>query len=448
MSRTGAPVSAAAGGNVGAASGGNVSVVSGGNVSAAGTAAHAGPGALQVRVAVVGAGIIGCCIAHALQVRGASVTLFDRDEPGSGCSYGNSGAISESSVAPLALPGVLSSIPAMLLDRQGPLYLPLAHLPRAMPWLVRFVASAREARVLAAAQELARLHAGAIVKHEAFARALGVPELILKRGHLHVYPDGAALKKDAASWDLRTRFGFRFEQLDRAGILDLEPGISSRYNVGIFLPDHATILNPLRYVQAIARDFMARGGRIRRQKVSAAAPAEGGGWQLLHTGTAEAFDRVVIAAGAWSDQLLKPLGIRLGLQSQRGYHVQFQGGPQVVTRTVVLVDRKIFVTPMEEGVRVGGTVEIGGLVRPPDPRRAELLARIALDVFPELAGTASSTWMGHRPCTPTSVPFVGPAAGRTGLWIAAGHGHLGMTDALGTAERIAEGMLSGAYRDP
>jgi len=394
---------------------------------------------------VVGAGIIGCCIAHALQARGASVTLFDRDEPGSGCSYGNSGAISESSVAPLALPGVLSSVPAMLMDRQGPLHLPLAHLPHAMPWLLRFVASARQARVLAAAQELARLHAGAIQKHEAFARALGVPELILKRGHLHVYPDGAALKKDAASWDLRARFGFGFEQLDRARILELEPAIGSRYNVGVFLADHATILNPLRYVQAITRDFVTRGGRILRQEVSAAAPIGDGGWQLLLAGTAQAFDRVVIAAGAWSGQLLKPLGIRLGLQSQRGYHVQFRGGPRVVSRTVVLADRKVFVTPMEEGVRVGGTVEIGGLVRPPDVRRSELLARIAVDVFPELAGTASSTWMGHRPCMPTSVPVVGPAPGRPGMWIAAGHGHLGMTDALGTAERIADGMLSGAH---
>ena len=401
-----------------------------------------GRSSAPVEVAVVGAGIIGTCIAYELQKRGAVVTLFDRDEPGRGCSYGNSGAISESSVAPLAMPGILSSIPAMLLDPKGPLYLPLTHLPVAMPWLIRFLASARQAQVFKAAAELASLHAGAVEKHEALAREIGVPEVITRRGHLHLYPDRAELVKDAAAWALRERFGFRFEELNRAGILELEPQVGSRYNAGLFLADHATVLNPFRYVQAIVRAFGAQGGRLLREEVLEVAPVTDHRWRLLHAGRSHDFDHVAVAAGAWSGGLLKPLGIRLRLESQRGYHVQFHGGPQVVTRTVVLADRKVFVTPMEEGIRVGGTVEIGGLLRPPDQRRSDLLDQIARETFDGLAGVASSTWMGHRPCTPTSVPIVGPAAGKPGLWIAAGHGHLGMTDSINTAERIADGVMS------
>jgi D-amino-acid dehydrogenase len=135
------------------------------------------------------------------------------------------------------------------------------------------------------------------------------------------------------------------------------------------------------------------------------------------------------------------LGIDLALESQRGYHLQFVGGRETVSRTVVLADRKVFVTPMEDGLRVGGTVEIGGLRAPPDPRRAAVLGRIARETFRGLDTLPTREWMGHRPCMPDSVPVIGAAPGRTNLWIATGHGHLGLTDSLNTAQRIASALL-------
>ena len=393
------------------------------------------------RVAVVGAGIIGTCIAYTLGKRGADVTLIDRDEPGHGCSYGNSGAISPGSVGPVGMPGVLASVPAMLMDAESPLFLPLAYLPRALPWLMRFVASARPAQVAVSAEKLAALHSGAVEKHVALALEVGVPELILRRGHLHLYPDEQSLAKDAAGWKMREAYGYGFERLDRNGILALEPRVGDRYRVGMYLADHATILNPFRYVQAIARTFAANGGKIERGVVGSLLQRPDARWQVDADGAPALFDHVVVAAGAWSRRLLDPLGIRLQLESQRGYHVQFEGGPQTVSRTVVLADRKIFVTPMEQGLRVGGTVEIAGLDRAPDPRRAAILERIARETFSGLDRIASTTWMGHRPCMPDSVPVVGPADGRSGLWIAVGHGHLGMTDSVKTAERIAGALM-------
>ena len=398
--------------------------------------------ASRLDVAVIGAGIIGACIAHQLVRRGAAVTMIDRDEPGRGCSYGNSGAISESSVTPLAMPGVLASIPGMLTDAKGPLYLPPGYFPSAIPWLARFVAAARPSRVADAAARLSALHAGAVAKHEALARELGIPEVVARRGHLHLYPDRKALDQHAAAWAMRERFGFRFEQLDRAGILALEPQVGKRYQVGIFLADHATVLNPLRYVQAIVGASVDRGARLLRHDVRQILSLPGGGWRLHYEAGTQEVDHVVIAAGAWSRNLLEPLGVRLHVESQRGYHVQFEGAPKVVTRTVVLADRKVFVTPMEAGIRVGGTVEIGGLARPPNPKRADVLHRIALDTFDGLDDIRTTRWMGHRPCMPDTVPVIGPVSGRPGLWIAAGHGHLGMTDSIGTAERIASGLLA------
>jgi D-amino-acid dehydrogenase len=391
-----------------------------------------------MRVAVIGAGIIGACISHALVKRGAEVVLIDRDEPGHGCSYGNSGALSAGSVAPVAMPGVLASVPKMLLDDESPLFLPLAYLPRALPWLMEFVASATPSRVEASAKALDGLHRGAVKAHLALAAEVGVPELILQRGHLHLYPDEAALAKDAGGWRMREAYGYPYEKLDRKGLLALEPGVGERYRIGVYLADHATILNPLRYVQAIVSAFVAIGGRVQRRDVTAVDRLGDGRWKI---NGGEAFDHVVVAAGAWSARLLKPLGIRIPLESQRGYHVQFPGARTLVSRTVILADKKIFVTPMEDGLRVGGTVEIAGLDRPPDLRRAAVLERIVRESFAGLEGIQPTTWMGHRPCMPDSVPVVGAAAGHPGLWLAVGHGHLGMTDSVNTAKRIAEALV-------
>ena len=394
-------------------------------------------------VAVIGAGIVGTCIAYLLAKRGARVTLLDRDEPGHGASFGNSGAISPSSVAPLAMPGIAKTVPGMLLDRKSPLFLPLTYLPRAMPWLMKFVASSGPERVAQSAVKLADLHAGAIAAHQALTQEVGVPELFLRRGHLHLYPDENALAKDGAGWRMRREHGFTFERLERDGILALEPGVGERYRIGMFMADHATIRNPFRYVQAIARAFTGRGGTILRAEVAGLVPQDGG-WRVEMSGAMQRFDEVVVAGGAWSRFLLDPLGIHLAIESQRGYHVQFEGAANAVSRTVILADRKVFITPMEEGLRVGGTVEIAGLVRAADARRAALLASIVRETFRGLEGVPAREWMGHRPCMPDSVQLVGAAPGRRGLWLAVGHGHLGLTDSINSARRISDAMLGAA----
>ena len=400
----------------------------------------------DIEVAVIGAGIVGSTIALELRRRGRRVTLIDRDEPGRGCSFGNSGAISASSVAPLAMPGVLASVPRMLIDRDSPLRVPLAYAPFAMPWLVRFVASATRARVEASASALAALHADAAKRHRALARDVGVPELVLDRGHLYLYADRAALEKDSAVWELRRRHGCKAETLDRAGIVALEPEVHARYAAAMFLRDHVTVRNPFRYVEAIAKAFVACGGALRRAEVETLSRSAGG-WTVTMPGDSIDAESVVVAAGAWSRRLLDAQGLRLPLETQRGYHVEFDGALPV-SRSVVLTDRRVFVTPMETGLRVGGTVEIAGLSAPPDWRRADALVSAVRAAFPELTGAPARRWMGHRPCLPDSVPYVGAVPGRPGLYAAVGHGHLGLTDAPATAERIARLVAAGEVAAP
>lgn len=398
------------------------------------------PAARRAPIIVIGAGIVGACVAYELRKRGHAVDLIDRDEPGRGASFGNSGAISPGSVVPLAMPSVLGSVPGMLLDPSAPLYVPPSYLVTAFPWLARFVASARPDRVRAISASLAVLHAGAIENHLLLAAEVGSPELVLRAGHLHLYRDAAARAADSASWDLRRRHGIVFEELDREGVLALEPEIGPAYQAGVFLADHATCTNPFRYVSRIVEAFVARGGRLVRDRLASLEPAADGSWTCVGERARHDASQVVLAAGAWSLELLRSVGLHAPLETQRGYHVTFEVERPPVSRTVVLTDRKIFMAPMETGLRAGGTVEFGGLLREPDYSRADRLADFTVEAFPRLAQAPFSKWMGHRPCMPDTLPKVGPVGERPGLWLAFGHGHLGLTDSANTAKVLAELM--------
>jgi glycine/D-amino acid oxidase-like deaminating enzyme len=396
-----------------------------------------------VRVVVVGAGIVGLCVAWHLARGGARVTVLDGGEPGGGASSGNAGAISAGSVAPLAMPGVLRQVPGMLLDPEGALHIPPRYALRAAPWLIRFVASARPARVAAIAEALSSLLYDAMERHRAILAEEGALDLIRETGQLYLYRDRAHHAKDAEGWALRQRHGMRVELLDGIdAIRTLEPEVRGDYRLGVFIPEQGSSVNPLRHARVVARGVERLGGTIRREAVTAIA-TEGGRVTGVATGAGPvAADAVVLAAGAWSARLLAPLGVRVPLETQRGYHVMLPEAGITLHRPVVPADRKAFVTPMEHGLRVAGTVEFGGLEAPPTPRRAELLLRDLRNVFPQARTEgAQGIWMGHRPCLPDSLPVIGPVRRWPGLWCAFGHGHLGLTGSAPTGAVLARAML-------
>lgn len=390
------------------------------------------------RVIVVGAGIVGLALAWRLNRMGAAVTVIDPNPPGEGASFGNAGAISSSSVVPLAMPGVMRGVPKMLLDPAAPLHVPASYWLKAMPWFMRFAAAARPVQVAKAASALGALHALAADQHAALAAEIGAPDLIQALGHLYLYRDDGQLQKDAAGWALRRDYGARVVTLDRAGILALEPAVGPAYTIGQFLPDNAHCLNPHRYCTAIAAAFTQAGGAIMQDGVRSILVEDGRAVGVASDGARYDADAVVVAAGAWSTTLLQPLGYRIPLESQRGYHITLADPGIQVTRCLSPADRKVFITPMEGGLRVAGTVEFGGLARAPSPKRAALLRQDVAAVFPDArTGPDERFWMGHRPCLPDSVPVIGPSARIADLFLAFGHGHLGLTGAAPTAGLLA-----------
>jgi len=391
-----------------------------------------------LKVVVVGAGIVGLCAAWHLVKRGAKVTLIDREGPGLGCSFGNSASLSSGSVAPLAMPGMVKSAPRMLLDPASPLRVAPGYWLKAAPWLARFVAASRPARVQEISNALAALLRPSIEHHARVLREIEAMDLLRRDGQLVVYRSKEQLAKDNAVWELRRHHGYEVRVLDRAGILALEPTVGPAYTVGVYLPDQAMLANPYRYCEELARALAQRGADILRDEVRA---IEVGALGVRLSERRIAADNVVLAAGAWSAKLLRPLGHRIPLESQRGYHITLKDTGVEIRRPVVPADRKVFIAQQETGLRVGGTVEFAGLEAPPNQARADLLLKDLIAVFPQarLAGPRSD-WMGHRPCLPDSLPVIGESPAHRGLWLAFGHGHLGLTGAAVTGDVLARAM--------
>lgn len=396
-------------------------------------------------IAVIGAGIVGLSVAWNLVKRGRRVVIYDPNEPGSGCSAGSAGALSPGSVVPLAMPGLLASVPGMMLNPGGALHIPVDYWLKAAPWLTAFVIQARSSRVAAIAQSLALLYRPALQFHQELVKEIGAANLIRSTGQLHLYRSHRQYARSKAEWAIRAEHGVEFEELDRVGIEALEPMVGPDYQIGVFIPNAGMSVNPFRHARAIAEALARQDVPFVRHAVND-FHLEGRTVKGVVTGQGRHHHNdVILAAGAWSSRILRKLGITVPLEAQRGYHVDFRGSGIVLKRPVVPADRKVFITPMETGLRVAGTVELAGLDAPPTPRRAHLLYNDVRAVFPNARlNDPEPFWMGHRPCLPDSLPVIGSSRDWSGLHFAFGHGHLGLSASAVTGNIMAKLLCGGS----
>lgn len=389
-------------------------------------------------VAVIGAGVVGLACAARLAQRHHTVTLIDPQPPGEGCSLGNAGCLSRASFVPLGLPGMWKKVPGWLLDPAGPLVVRARHLPRAAPWLWRLHRATAMARVNAIADALEPLLATTVEQWRALAQWAGVPELIRQEGYVFVYESEAAFKADALGRALRQARGVAIEVLRGGEIREFDPALSARATHMVLLPEQGHCPNPLRLSQALAARLVEVGARFERH---AALGFEFAGGRVAGVRTEAgtfAADAVVIAAGAHSGPFARALGCPVLLESERGYHVMLQAPSPMPRVPVMSGEGKFFVTPMEGGLRVAGTVELAGLQAPPDFRRADRLADSARRVLADLRWQGETRWMGHRPSLPDSKPVIGRPPDVANAFFAFGHGHVGLTAAAPTAEIVAD----------
>jgi len=393
---------------------------------------------MQRRVTVIGAGVVGLACASHLQMQGHDVTLVDPRPPGEYCSFGNAGCFSRASCVPLGLPGTWKKVPGWLLDPEGPLFIPLRYMPRIAPWLWHFQRATSLAAVNRIADALHALLTVSLEKWRPLAERAGVPELVVQHGYAFAYESARAFDDDALGRSLRKQRGVAIEVLTGGEIRDYEPALSPHVTHLVVLPEQGHCPNPLRLSQALARRLRTGGATFVARTVTGFDVVDGRVARVLTDGEPIDVDACVIAAGAHSRALSFQLGADVPLETERGYHAML-ASPALVTRAPIASgEGKYFVTPMEDGLRIAGTVELAGVDAPPDYRRADALLAKAQRLLPGLRGARVERWMGHRPSLPDSMPVIGRTPRAANALLAFGHGHVGLTAAAPTGEIIAD----------
>lgn len=392
-------------------------------------------------VIVIGAGIVGTATARALQRAGHAVTLIDSAEPGRATSFGNAGFIAIDHVLPLARPSTLRRIPRMLMDRDSPLTVHLPSIPWLLPWMARFALAAHSpAEVRKGTDSFGVLMAEANIAWQAEIQASGLGELFKSRGALYVYESETSFAAGAEERGLQKAKGTTFEIVDGERARELAPGLSSHIVRGVYYPHGMHTINPYRVVATLAERFAAEGGKVLRGRVRGFA-REGTRVTAVRMSESELPAKaVVIAAGRASGELTRHLGFNAPLVAERGYHVMLAPDNVRFDLPVSPAERGFFVTPMEEGLRLAGTVELAAPHQPPSWHRADLLVKHMKDVFPGVGGAEQSRWIGERPSLPDFRPAIGRAPRLANVYCGYGHQHVGLTLATATGRLIARLM--------
>ncbi|SMF18170.1 D-amino-acid dehydrogenase [Tistlia consotensis] len=387
---------------------------------------------------MVGAGIVGVCCGLWLQRDGHQVTLLDRQGPGEGASFGNASIFATESVLPVAMPGIVGRVPRMLADPLGPLAIRWGYLPRLAPWLLRFLAASRTSRVEAISEALAALLDGCLDDYEPLLAEAGLADTVVRRGWIGAHLDPAKLAGARPSVALQRAHGVEVEELGAAALRQLEPALSRALAGGFYYPEVAHSLDPYAMVVGLARRFVEDGGEIARVEARGLAVEEGRVVAVRTAAGDRRCDALVVAAGAWSRGLAAQAGAPVPLDTERGYHLTIPEPGVTLNRPIYSTEFGMACTPLATGLRLGGTVELGGLEAPPDWRRAEVLAARGRKLFPGLSVEGASRWMGFRPSMPDSLPVIGASPKLPNAFLAFGHGHLGLTLGARTGRLVAD----------
>ncbi|CUH63616.1 D-amino acid dehydrogenase small subunit [Thalassovita gelatinovora] len=391
-----------------------------------------------MRIGIIGAGIVGTATAGWLQRDGHEVIFFDPKEAGEACSFGNAGSLSPSAVLPVSMPGMWKKVPKWLLDPDGPLVIRSQYLPVVLPWLMRFLRHSTEAEVTRIATAMRGLLSPVFDAYTPLLQRAGAMSLMRQNGCLYVYSSREMAQKWAWGANLRRSLGVEMQELDAEELFDLEPDLRGSFGFGQFAPDNGSTPDPSALVKAIYEQAIKDGATHVRERVTGFNIRDNGVEAIqLDSNESVAVDGIVVAAGAWSGQLTRMLGTNVPLESQRGYHVTVETPGITLNRNVMAVEQNIMVNPMAMGMRLAGTVELAGLKQPPNYARAESLLTVGKTMFPNMRTEKYSTWMGHRPCMPDSMPVIGRAPKVENAWLGFGHGHVGMCGGATTGRELA-----------
>ena len=394
----------------------------------------------NIKVAIIGAGIQGVCNALFLQKKGFNVTLFDREEPGSqAASYGNAGHFSPYASVPVNRPDILTDIPAMLLSSTGPLALKWNYVPKMLPWFLKFIKNCSKKNMMHTAKYMHQILDLALPAYDELFDEIDLSGLIENKGIMYIWND-QNLKSRELEINIRKEIGAEQQLLSKSEIHDLEPNIKNIYHAGVFYKKARHAINPGKIWVKLFEDFIKKGGKFLKLNIKKLDFDESN--PVLRSETQRfIFDKLVICCGAFSKKLTDNLHENIPLDTERGYHIHFKGFDHLISRPVVFQNRGFGMTPMEQGLRVVGTVEFGGLNNPLSKSRIKNLVDNAKYLLDGLPDRHDDEWLGFRPTLPDYLPVIGPSKNYNNVFFSFGHHHLGWTLAAISGKIISK-MIS------
>jgi len=392
-------------------------------------------------IGVIGAGIQGVCIALCLIKKGFNVTLLDRDDPGKeSASYGNAGHFSPYASVPINRPDILIDVPSMLLSSRGPLALKWNYVPKMIPWFLKFIKNCTKKNMMHTAKYMHQILDLALPAYDELFKDIDVSGLVENKGIIYFW-NKKDLKSRELEINIRKELGVDQQLLNRHEIHDLEPHIRQIYHAGVLYPQAKHARNPKKILLKLFDLFIKMGGKFEKKNIKSISFGEDSKPIIKTDLNFYKFDKAVLACGAFSKKITDKLDEKIPLETERGYHVHFKGHDHLLSRPVIFLNRGFGITPMEQGLRVVGTVEFGGLDNPLSKKRILNLVNNAKYLFPDLK-EHHDEWLGFRPTLPDFLPVIGPSKNNKNLFYSFGHHHLGWT--LGAISgKIVSGMVAG-----
>jgi glycine/D-amino acid oxidase-like deaminating enzyme len=393
----------------------------------------------DLKIGIVGAGIQGISNALFLQKKGFTVTIFDRDEPGSpAASYGNAGHFSPYASVPINRPDVLSDVPAMLLSTTGPLALKWNYVPKMIPWFVQFIRNCTTKKMMHTAKNMHQILDLALPAYDELFDDIELGGLVEKKGILYIWND-QNLKSRELEINIRNELGVDQQEVTPKEIHDLEPNIKPIYHGGVYYQYGRHARNPKKILLKLYDLFLKKGGKFLKMNIKDINFDDEKPVIKAET-QSFLFDKIVIACGSFSKKLTDNLDEKIPLDTERGYHVHFKDCDHLLSRPVIFQNRGFGITPMEQGLRVVGTVEFGGLDNPLSKSRVKNLINNAKYMMGDLP-EHQDEWLGFRPTLPDYLPVIGPSKKYKNVYYCFGHHHLGWT--LGPISgKIISGMIA------
>ena len=390
-------------------------------------------------VGIVGAGIQGVCTGLQLLKKNIPTTIFDRNNPGSMASYGNAGHFSPYAVVQLNRPDILYDVPKMLMSSSGPLALKWNYIPKMLPWIFQYLKNCNQKSMLHTAKSMNQILSLSMNAYEEIFQEIDMTNLIEQKGIIYVWTN-KNIKSRKLEIKIRNDLGVEQKILSVKEILDLEPNLKPVFSGGCFYDYAYHAKDPQGIVKKIFELFLKMGGKFIKQDVKSVNQTNNYKTIIKTDEKDYEFEKSVIACGAFSKKLTDQLGEKIPLDTERGYHVHFKGMENLLSRPVIFLDRGFGMTPMNQGLRAVGTVELGGLKNPLSKKRIQYIVNCAKELLPQL-GDHEDEWLGFRPTLPDFLPVIGPSKNNQNIIYAFGHHHLGWTLGAITG-KIVSGILA------